>query len=102
MNVFPIEPEGDKIIVAPIPKKDVKVGKIIVPKTANADVSYGYVLAIGNEISHKHKNDAVVIFQSAAGVGQMIDGQECIWITLPNVWGWFNREKWEKLNKEDE
>lgn len=99
---FPIQPEGDKIIVAPIPKKDVKIGKIIVPKTANADVSYGYVLAIGNEIAHKHKNESIIIFASAAGVGQMIDGRECIWITLQNVWGWFSKEEWNELNSGDE
>jgi co-chaperonin GroES (HSP10) len=99
---FPIQPEGDKIIVAPIPKKDVKIGKIIVPKTANADVSYGYVMAIGNEISHKHKDESVVIYATQAGVGQMIDGRECIWISLQNVWGWFDKDKWNELNSGDE
>lgn len=102
MTNFPIQPEGDKIIVAPIPKKDEKVGNIIIPGVANSEVSYGYVLAIGNEISHKHKNESIVMYVSKAGVGQLVSGQECIWISLQNVWGWFDRETWSKLNLDNE
>ena len=99
---FPIRPEGDRIIVAMIPKKDEKVGNIIIPGVANSDIAYGYVKAIGNEIAHKYKDGDVVIYAARAGVSQLINGQECIWISLQNVWGWFSGEEWEKLSKEDE
>jgi co-chaperonin GroES (HSP10) len=94
---FPIIPEGDKIIVTPIQKKEEQVGSIIIPGTTNIDVAYGEVKAIGNEIAHKYKAGDKVIYQAKAGVGDLINGEPCIWITLNNVWGWYSAEEWYKL-----
>lgn len=98
---FPIIPEGDRIIILPIEKKEEQVGSIIIPGTANADVQYGTVVAIGNEIAHKYNNGDKVIYQAKAGVGCMVGGVPHMWITLSNVWGWYSAEEWYKLNLED-
>lgn len=99
---FPIQPEGDKIIITPIPKNEEIVGSIVIPGTANADISYGKVAAISNEISHKGAPGDIVIYATQAGVSHLINGKDHLWITIQNVWGWYTEDEWNKLNSQNE
>lgn len=102
MTNFPIQPEGDKIIIAPLPRNEEKVGSIVIPGSANADISYGKVVAIGNEITNKGNIGDVVIYATKAGIGHLINGEPHLWISLQNVWGWYTEKDWDKINSDNE
>lgn len=90
MNKIPV---GDKIIVSLIDKKDEKIGSVIIPGTANADLRYGKVEAVSQELKEIYGVGDIVIYPNKSGVGQLIEGKPCLWLrampmtTDVEVWG---------------
>lgn len=98
---FPLQPTGDKLIVSPFKRKEEKLGSLHIPATANADLEVGEVLAVSPDLSSLKQGD-IVTYPSKTGVGQLINGNPCLWITQQNIWGVWDKETWTKLNAENE
>jgi co-chaperonin GroES (HSP10) len=79
-----------RLIVKPIKSQDetVKSG-IVIPKTANADLSQGTVIKIDAEIADYVSVGDTVIFPAKSGQGQLIDGDPHLWLELRELWGGF-------------
>lgn len=84
-----IKPVGNKIIVFPLEKKEEKLGGIVIPGTANADLMEGEVLEVSDEISNKCKIGDVVLYPSKCGVGTVFNGKPSLWLryTEDEIWG---------------
>jgi co-chaperonin GroES (HSP10) len=98
-------PVGDKIIISLMDKKEEKIGSVIVPGTANAELLYGKIEAVSNELKEVYKVGDIAIYPKGCGVGQLIDGKPHVWLrALPlandtEVWGY---EKEENISKDKE
>jgi co-chaperonin GroES (HSP10) len=88
-----IQPTGQKLIVLPLEKKEEKVDSLYIPETANASLSEGVVVEVGDAVSGLYKKGDKIIFPSGAGVGMMYEGKPHLWLdggdskTLSQVWG---------------
>ena len=98
---FPIQPVGDKIIVKPFKRKEEKLNSIVIPKTANADLSVGEVIAVSDDINSIEVGN-IVTYPSNGGVGQLLNGDPCLWLTHSVIWGVWDKETWDKLNADNE
>lgn len=90
MNKLPL---GGRIIISPIEKKEEKIGSIVIPGTANAELLYGKVEAVSPDLSNIYKKDDIVLYPKGAGSGQIIDGKAHLWLRADpdslntEVWG---------------
>ncbi len=81
MKVTDIKPQGTKLIVKPIPKKEEDLGSgIIAPETANADLQSGEVIAVGVELIGKINIGDTVLHPSKKGVSQNIEQTFYLWL----------------------
>ena len=90
MNKIPL---GDKILVSVIDKQEEKIGSVIVPGTANAELRLGKVEAVSPQLKDVYNVGDVVLFPKGCGVGQYVDGKPHLWLrampmtTDTEVWG---------------
>lgn len=87
-----IQPVGTKILVLPVRKEEETLDSgLILPETANADLSHGLVVSVSNQISHLFKAGDTVLYPSRKGVAQYIDNKPHLWLDAePNkeeIWG---------------
>jgi co-chaperonin GroES (HSP10) len=84
-----IQPIGPRLIVLPIEKKEEKVegSTIIIPETANANLSSGVVVAAAKEFEHLIKVGDEVIFSTGTGVGTFYQGKPHLFLTVSEIWG---------------
>jgi co-chaperonin GroES (HSP10) len=86
-----IKPVGTKILVSAIEKQEEKIGSILIPGTANAELSYGKIEAVSESISDVFEVGQTVLFPSGKGAVQYVGGLPYIWLDanpdLSEVWG---------------
>jgi len=87
-----IKPQGLKIIVKVLPKKEeVYSSGIVMPETANADLREAEIVAIGSGLDGVLKRGDIVLYPNGKGVVQRIDGEWYLWLDatpeLEQVWG---------------
>lgn len=98
---FPLQPQGDKLIVQPFKRKEEKLNSLVVPATANAELEVGEILAVSQDMVGLSQGD-IVTYPAKTGVGQLISGNPCLWITQRDIWGVWSKEEWTKLNAEND
>lgn len=99
---FPIQPQGDRMIVRPLKRKEEKLNGLIIPETANAELEVGEVLVVSQEVYQHIKAGDIVTYPTKGGVGQLINGEPCIWLQMGVIWGVWNPKEWAKLNSDNE
>lgn len=88
-----ITPTGQKILALPLQAKEEKVESIILPETANANLSTAEIVAVGSSVADVYKVGDKILYASGAGVGQFYNGKPHIWLdggddkVLSNIWG---------------
>lgn len=93
-----IQPVGSKILVKPIKRKEDKLDSgIIIPGTANAELSEAEVVAVSAELSKVYKVGDIVLFPSKAGVGFAVGNVPHLWLNCDpmgaaEVWGILNQK----------
>ncbi len=80
---------GNRIIVKPIAaKEEKKKSGIIIPETANANLSEGIVVMIDEALKDVISVGDTAIFPTGSGVGQYLNGEPHLWLKVDNeVWG---------------
>lgn len=89
-----IQPIGNKLIVLPIDRKEEVNSKgIIIPETANANLTEGVVVEVADELANKNlaKVGDTVIYSSGSGVGCFYKGKPHVWLTINDVWGFVTK-----------
>ncbi len=93
-----VQPVGFKILVKPLKREEETFDSgIILPGTANAELSKAEVVAVSNELSKVYKVGDIILFPSKSGVGFLIGKEAHLWLNAePNgaaeVWGILNPE----------
>lgn len=87
-----IKPQGLKLIVKPIPKKEEDLGAgILAPTTANADLDSAEVISVGVELEGKIAPGDTVLYPSKKGVTQWVDKISYLWLDAEagkdEIWG---------------
>jgi len=87
-----IKPQGLKLIVKVLPKKEEKFDSgIVMPETANADLREAEIVAVGEGLVGKVNEGDIVLYPNGKGVIQRIDGEWYLWLDatpeLEQVWG---------------
>ncbi len=81
MKVTDVKPQGTKLIVKPIPKKEEDLGSgIIAPETSNADLQSAEVVSVGRELEGVIKIGDTVLYPSKKGVSQNIEQVFYLWL----------------------
>jgi co-chaperonin GroES (HSP10) len=87
MAIKSVQPIGNKFIVLPSEKKEEVSGSIIVPETANANLSEGVVVEATVEFEHLVKKGDRVVFSTGSGVGYFYQGKPHIILQINEIWG---------------
>ena len=98
MTNFPIQPEGNRLIVNPYKRKEEKLKSLIIAATVNAELEVGEVIVAGKNTSFQSGD--IVTYPAKSGLGQFIGGNPCLWLTDTEIWGVWSKEEWAKLNAE--
>lgn len=80
---------NSRLIVKPRPKQEEKIGSVVVPGSANAELSEALVVKIADELKGIADVGGIVIYPSGAGVGQLIEGEPHLWLKIDDIWGYF-------------
>ena len=77
------------MLLLPLKKKEESLENgLIVPESANADLSIGKVVEVPDSMSGLYKENDVILFPSKSGVGQMYNGKPHLWINAETeIWG---------------
>ena len=81
---------GGRIIVKVLEKQEEQIESIVIPKSANADLTEGLVVMVDNDIEKYIKKGDIVVFPTGSGVGQFIDNKPHLWLSPNDVWGGFS------------
>lgn len=81
------------MIVKVLKSEEQQIESIIVPKTANSELSEGLVLKVDPVIEKLVKIGNIVVFPTGAGVGQYIGNDPCLWLEVNSVWGTFEMDQ---------
>lgn len=89
-----IQPIGNKLLVLPSEAKEQKseTSNIIIPETANANLTEGVVIEASKEIEHLIKVGDTVVFSSGSGVGYFYKGKPSLWLQIHEIWGNVTKE----------
>jgi|ADGO01.1.fsa_nt_gi Co-chaperonin GroES (HSP10) len=82
---------GNRLLVEPISKKEEKVGSIIIPGTANANLQSGKIVAVSIELENFQVGETV-LFPEGCGTGDMIGGKSYLWLQATEIWAIENEE----------
>lgn len=77
-------PLGDRVLVKPDPKGDVKKGSLFIPEMAQSKPQEGTVVAVGAKVEHLKVGDRV-LFGKYAGSEVRIDDDPYLIIREPDV-----------------
>lgn len=80
-------PVGSKVIVSVLDKEDEKIGSIIIPGSVNAELMYGKIEAVSDDLTEIFTPFQTILFPKGAGVGQLIDGKAHLWLRSDEIWG---------------
>lgn len=84
---------GGRIIVKVLKSKEDKIESIIIPLTANSDLTEGLVVKADPDIEKYIKVGNIVVFPTGSGVGQYIGNDAHLWLNANEVWGTFEIDK---------
>lgn len=84
---------GGRIIVKVLPSKEEKSESIVIPATANSNLSEGLVVKADPEIAKFIKEGNIVVFPTGSGVGQFIGNDAHLWLEGRDVWGTFSMDQ---------
>lgn len=90
MNKMPDQLMGGRLIVKVLPSKEQTIDNIVIPATANSNLSEGLVVKIDPEIAKYIKEGNIVIYPTGVGVGQYIGNDAFLWLTANEVWATFS------------
>ena len=80
---------GGRIIVKVLKSEETEINGVIIPKSANAELSEGLVVLVDPDIEAYVKTGNIVIYKTGAGVGQYIGNDPHLWLHVNDVWGTF-------------
>ena len=86
MKNFPIRLTGNRILVEPLPKEEEEYNGIIIPTSANADLSTGRVVMLSGALEDVVKKGEIAIYPSKSGLGQVVGNKGYIWLEIEQVW----------------
>lgn len=78
---------GGRIIAKPIEQKEEKVGHVLIPATANADIESATVIKVDKDITAYVNVGDTVLFAKGAGQSQLINGEPHLWLNVNELWG---------------
>lgn len=84
---------GGRIIVKVLPSKEEKIESVVIPATANSNLSEGLVVKSDPDISKYIKEGNIVVFPTGTGVGQYIGNDPHLWLEGRDVWATFSMDQ---------
>lgn len=84
---------GGRILVKPLKSKEEKIDSIVIPSTANSELSEGLVVMVDKEITKYIDKGHIVVYPTGAGVGQFVDNEPHLWLQAQDVWAGFEIDK---------
>jgi co-chaperonin GroES (HSP10) len=92
MSKMPDNLLGGRLIVKPLEQKEEISEGVIIPKTANSNLTEGLVILADPDIEKYIKKGNIVIFPTGSGVGQFIDNKPHLWLNANEIWGTFSMD----------
>src|SRR5580692_862358 len=86
MNRIPRLLTAGRIIAKPIKQQDEKVGSVIIPKTANCNLSEGEVIKFDPALKNLMKEGDTIIYPTGSGMGYLVDGEAHLFINIHEIW----------------
>lgn len=80
------------MIVKPLEHKEEISEGVIIPKTANAELTEALVVMIDKKIEEYTKIGDIVIFDTGKGTAQFIDQKPHLWININDIKGGFSMD----------
>lgn len=89
-NKMPDKLLGGRLLVKVLKSEEQEMDSgIVIPKTANSQLSEGLVIKIDEAIKEFTPVGNIVVFPTGAGVGQFIGNDPHLWLTVNDIWGTF-------------
>ena len=86
MNRIPRLLTAGRIIAKPIPPKDEQVGKMIIPKTANATLSEAEIIKFDRALKPLMKEGDIAVYPTGTGLGYLVGGEPYIFLNIHEIW----------------
>ncbi len=86
MKQFPDRLNGKWLIVKPLKKEEETFNGLIIPESANADLSTGEVKMRSELLKDFVKPGEIAIYPSKVGLGQIVNGEAYLWLEEHQVW----------------
>lgn len=93
MNKMPDQLMGGRLIVKVLPSKEQTIDNIVIPATANSNLTEGLVVMADPEIEKLIKKGNIVVYPTGSGVGQYIGNDAFLWLEYRDVWATFEIDK---------
>ena len=89
-----IKPQGNRIIVKKIDKPEFITSSNII--AVSNELGYGEVMEFSPTFENIYSKGDIVIFPQGAGMGELYNGQQCLWL---NGFGASDGDIWGIVNK---
>lgn len=80
---------GGRLIVKVLPSKEQQIESLVIPSTANSNLSEGLVKLVDPELEKFIPVGNIVVFPTGSGVGQYIGNDPMLWLEFRDVWAVF-------------
>jgi co-chaperonin GroES (HSP10) len=84
---------GGRVIVKPLERQEEVSNDVIIPKTANSNLSEGLVVKVDEQINKWVKVGEIVVFPTGNGIAQLIDGVPHLWLEVNQLWAGFSMDE---------
>lgn len=81
---------GGRVIVKVLKAEEREINGLIIPKSANAELSEGLVMLVDPEIEKYVQVGQIAVFKTGAGVGQYIGNEPHLWLNINEIWASFS------------
>lgn len=81
---------GGRLLVKVLPSKEEQIDSIVIPQTANSNLSEGLVKMVDPDAEKFISVGGIVVYPTGSGVGQYIGKDAMLWLELRDIWGFFN------------
>lgn len=75
-----------RVIGKPIDKEEEMVGAIVIPKTANAELSTATIVKFDPALKEIVKEGHIAVYPTGSGMGSMIGGESHIFLNIGEIW----------------
>ncbi len=73
-----IYPVGQKVLVSPLPKREEKIGSVLISATANAELAEGLVIDAAPRYKELYQKGDMVLYVAKSGVGVIHHGKPAL------------------------